>query len=121
MSQYPEHDKLKAVQEESQCIGEFLDPTRRFVLDAYGKRECVAPPPVLMASGGIKRIGLTNRWRDSKGRFCKSPEWFEQSMREQFVQPISAANRTILPVDEPYSIPAHRIAYAPLPTTKILD
>jgi len=25
MSQYPEHDKLKAVQEESQCIGEFLE------------------------------------------------------------------------------------------------
>ena len=87
MSQYPEHDKLKAVQEESQCIGEFLDPTRRFVLDAYGKRECVCPPPTLMAFGDIKRIGFSNSWRDSKGRFCKSPEC-----------------DTARPMDEPYPI-----------------
>jgi len=56
------------------------------IFDSNGKQLFVAPPPMLMASGGVERIGLTNSWRDSKGRFCKSPEC-----------------DTIHPMDEPYA------------------
>ena len=32
MSDYPEHDKLKAVMEQSQAIGEFIDDNGKYVL-----------------------------------------------------------------------------------------
>ncbi len=43
---YPEHEKLKNVEEESQRIGEFLDwltHERGFVLAAWGKFESLYP------------------------------------------------------------------------------
>lgn len=81
------------------------------LLDSYGKQLFVAPPPVLMQSGHTKRIGLSNRWRDGNGRFCKSPECIELSgsAKRWFEQ-------TIHPMDEPYPM-----AYPPLPASTIRE
>ena len=39
MSEYPEHDKLKAVMEKSQAIGEFIDGNEKYVLAEWMKVE----------------------------------------------------------------------------------
>lgn len=72
------------------------------IFDSYGKQLFVAPPPVLMASGGVQRIGLSNRWRDSRE--------LERQYEEQFTALISMSSTakqwfgSIQPMDEPYPI-----------------
>jgi hypothetical protein len=54
-SQYPEHDKLKAVQEESQCIGEFLD-TCGYTLAKWSKEPHLVDYAELVPVGNIPDI-----------------------------------------------------------------
>ena len=55
MSQYPEHDKLKAVQEESQTIGEFLD-TCGYTLAKWSKEPHLVDYAELVPVGNIQDI-----------------------------------------------------------------
>jgi hypothetical protein len=54
-SRYPEHDKLKAVQEESQTIGEFLD-TCGYTLAKWSKEPHLVDYSELVPVGNIPDI-----------------------------------------------------------------
>ena len=52
MSEYPEHDKLKAVMEESRAIGEFLDGNDKYVLAEWVKVEGFMRPQLQLLPVG---------------------------------------------------------------------
>jgi len=55
MSDYPEHDRLKEIQEESQCIGEFLD-TCGYTLAKWSKEPHLVDYAELVPVGNIPDI-----------------------------------------------------------------
>ena len=73
MSEYPEHDKLEAVMEQSQAIGEFIDCNDKYVLAEWMEVEGFRGPRLVPVSRPINDIlaeyfGIDMRTLESEKR-----------------------------------------------------
>lgn len=73
MSDYPEHDKLEAVMEQSQAIGEFIDGNGKYVLAEWMEIEGFSRPQLIPVVRSISDIlaeyfGIDMRTLESEKR-----------------------------------------------------
>lgn len=92
MNEYPEHEKLRAIQDKSQAIGEFLDWLQDGGFEDYGNIDLCYRPLIKT----VERIGKDGYWRQEP---LPEDKWFHSDHLTTLMTPKSILLAAFFEID----------------------